>query len=93
MFIIGVRNDPSLDLGPMGAPGCFLHSDMLITGIARSSTGNVDRSGGKFTLPAPIPSDSRLKGFTFRTQLAVEDPRSSSALPVIFTNGLSVTIQ
>lgn len=92
-FILGLQNNPSLDLAFMGAPGCFLHSDLAITFAFTTTAGNDNRSGGKFTMPAPIPNDPRLKGVSFQTQLAVVDSRSKRPFPLVFTNGLKVTIQ
>ncbi|MHC4853860.1 MAG: hypothetical protein ACYTF5_17775, partial [Planctomycetota bacterium] len=95
MFILGMqRNHQSFDLGAMGAPGCFLHSDILIQMFFTSSAGNAERSEGQFSLPLPIPNTAALKGLFFRTQVgAVDSSKNARAFPVVFTNGLGVTIQ
>jgi len=95
MFILGVqKNYASVDLGFMGAPGCFLHSDMLIQLFAASTAGNAERSEGRFSLPLPIPNIPSLKGVFFRTQVGAADgSKNARALPVVFTNGLGITIQ
>jgi hypothetical protein len=83
----------SIDLTPLGAPGCFLHSDSVVELILTTTAGTPSLSDGTLNLPAPIPNDSNLKGAYVRTQLAVADANSKRALPAIFTNGLSITIQ
>lgn len=94
LIIIGVnKNMNSIDLAPLGAPGCFLHSDSLVELILTTTAGTPSASDGTLTVPAPIPNDANLKGAYVRTQLAVADANSKRALPAIFTNGLSITIQ
>jgi hypothetical protein len=94
LIIIGVKkNMNSIDLTPLGAPGCFLHSDSVVELILTTTAGTPSLSDGTLNLPAPIPNDSNLKGAYVRTQLAVADANSKRALPAIFTNGLSITIQ
>lgn len=95
MFMLGVqKNAPSVELTAMGAPTCFLHTDIAISIYFTTTAGNAERSEGRFSLPAPIPNNTALKGFFFRSQIAVLDgsPRARK-LPVVFTNGLGVTIQ
>ncbi len=97
MFVLGMnKNHVSLDLGMMGAPGCFLHSDILLQFFAQSTGSNTakDRqlASGTFTLPAAIPNDVNLKGTYFRTTVGVVDQDSKRAFPVIFTNGLAMTV-
>ena len=95
MFMIGLlQNMPSVDLAPMGAGGCFLHTDIVISTMLGTTAGDAARAEGRFVLPAPIPNNPGLKGFFFRSQLAVVDSGPGArSLPVVFTNGLGVTIQ
>ena len=95
MFIVGVQKAyTSLDLKVMGAPGCFLHSDMLLTAYSQSSSGDAARAEGRFTMPLPIPNLPALKGFFFRTQVgALDASPGARPFPVVFTNGLGITIQ
>lgn len=95
MFILGMqKNFASLDLGFMGAPGCFLHSDLLMQLFGASTAGNAERSEGRFSLSLPIPSMASLKGVFFRTQVgAVDSSKNARSLPVVFTNGLGITIR
>jgi hypothetical protein len=98
MFVLGMnKNYKSFDLGHMGAPGCFLHSDMLLQLFAQSTGSNTTKdrqlASGTFTLPAPIPNDVTLKGLYFRTAIGVVDQDSKRPFPVIFTNGLAMTVR
>ena len=95
LFILGLQKTmPSIDLTLLGAPGCYLHTDIAIATYLGTTAGDAGRAEGRFVLPAPIPNSAGLKGFFFRTQLAVIDGSPSArSLPVVFTNGLGVTIQ
>jgi hypothetical protein len=94
LIIIGVnKNMNSIDLGPAGAFGCFLHSDSVVELILATTAGTPSKSDGSLTMPAAIPNDPGLKGFYFRTQLAVADANSRRGLKAIFTNGLGISIQ
>jgi hypothetical protein len=69
-----------LDLGPFGAPGCFLRvSGNLVGVIATSSTGTG-------SLAFAIPSDGSLLGGTFWNQFLVND---GPANPLHFTTSNS----
>ncbi len=77
------------DLGPMGAPGCKLYTD-LVTAFSgftdpASAKGYVD-----FRKPL-IPYDKNLVGATIFEQLAVLDP-SYNALGVRMSSGLKETL-
>ncbi|MCA8956391.1 MAG: hypothetical protein KDC87_09965 [Planctomycetes bacterium] len=95
MLIIGLqKNMPSFDMGVMGAPGCFLHTDLAASVYGISTPGDASRAEGRFVIPVAIPSNPVLKGFFFRTQVgAVDASPGARALPVVFTNGLGVTLQ
>ena len=94
LIIVGLnKNMTSIDLGPYGASGCFLHSDSVVELIFTTTAGTPAKSDGTLTLPAAIPNIASLKGFYFRTQLAVADANSRRPLPAIFTNGLGISIQ
>jgi hypothetical protein len=97
MFVLGTnKNHTSLDLGALGAPGCFLHSDILLQLFAQSTGSNTTQNrqlaSGTFVLPVPIPNDAKLKGAYFRTAIGVVDQDSKRPFPVIFTNGLAMTV-
>jgi hypothetical protein len=94
LVFVGLKKTmTSIDLGSAGAFGCFLHSDSVVELLLQTSAGTPSKSDGTLTLPAAIPNNSSLKGFFFRTQLAVADANSRRPLPAIFTNGLGITIQ
>lgn len=94
MFILGLqRTMPSIDMTMMGAPGCFLHSDIRVSVFLTSTGGDASRAEGRLTMPVPIPNSAALKGFFFRTQIGAIDARSARGFPVVFTNGLGITIQ
>ena len=82
----------------LGAPGCFLNTDLSPLQLFATTSGtntlrNRREGTGTFTLPAPIPNQIGLKGVFFRAQLWVLDQDSKNPFPVVFTNGLSMTIQ
>ncbi|MHC4513437.1 MAG: hypothetical protein ACYTKC_07655 [Planctomycetota bacterium] len=94
LVFVGLKKTmTSIDLGTAGAFGCFLHSDSVVELLLQTTAGTPSKSDGTLTLPAAIPNDTSLKGFFFRTQLAVADANSRRPLPAIFTNGLGITIQ
>lgn len=81
-----------------GAYGCFLNTDFsplqlpLVT--SGTNTGqNRAQANGTFTLAAPIPNSNSLKGLFLRAQLLVADQDSRNPFPVVFTNGLAMTVQ
>jgi hypothetical protein len=74
LFMLGLqKNLASVDLAPMGAAGCFLHTDMVISAYFTTTGGSPARAEGRFVMPAPIPGMATLKGFFLRSQLAVID--------------------
>ena len=69
------------DLTPLGAPGCSLHTSVLI------STSGLTSPAGAFDTSFPVPFDSSVVGATVYSQvLAVDQPK---AFPVTTTNGYS----
>ncbi len=81
-----------------GAPGCFLNTDLSPLQLALATTGsntgqNRSQANGTFTLAAPIPNVASLKGLFFRAQLLVADQDNRNPFPVVFTNGLAMTVQ
>lgn len=95
--IVALGSNPSfqsVDLRFIGAPGCFLHTDILGEIGARTSAGaGQGKSDGTLNVPVPIPNNGALKGAYLRSQLWVADPRLSSPLQAVFTNGLGITVQ
>ncbi len=86
-----------ISVANLGATGCFLNTDLTIqlffqtTGT--NTTGNRQLATGTFTLAAPIPNQTSLKGLFLRAQLLVVDQDSANPFGVVFTNGLSMTVQ
>lgn len=97
LFFVGIQKTfNSINLTAIGAPGCFLHTDMVLsvpgtTGTAAPGTGPIGR--GHIVYDAAIPNNPVLKGAYLRGQLAVVDATSTNPLKAVFTNGLAITIQ
>lgn len=68
-----------LDLTPLGATGCSLHTSVLL-----SFTGATDPSGA-FSPSAPIPADPLLAGLPIYSQCGAID--LGRPLPLVLTNG------
>ena len=68
-----------LDLTPVGAPGCSLYNDALIT-VAMATT-----AGGTSTLPLPVPNNPALVGVKLYFQWIDVDP-TANALGLIGSN-------
>jgi hypothetical protein len=82
----------------LGAGGCFLNTDLSPLQLFLQTTGtntqkNRQLGSGTFTMAAPIPNQASLKGTLFRAQLLVVDPDAKNSFPVVFTNGLVMTVQ
>lgn len=94
LVVIGLQKTfPSVDLSAAGAPGCFLHSDLILQLGMKTTAGTPSKSDGTLSVPMGIPNNAALKGFFLRTQLFVADAASRRNLKAIFTNGLGITIQ
>jgi hypothetical protein len=94
LVIFGLqKNFVSFDLSVAGAPGCFLHSDIVAQVGLMTTAGTPAKSDGTLTLPLPIPNDTTLRGAYVRSQLVVADPASRRNLGAVFSNGLGITIQ
>jgi hypothetical protein len=81
----------------LGAGGCFLNTDLTLqlffTTTGANTKQNRQLGAGTFSLSAPIPNQNTLKGLLLRSQLLVVDADSKNSFPIIFTNGLVMTVQ
>jgi hypothetical protein len=97
LLILGARkNWVSLPLVAAGK-GCWLNTDIVFVFGGRSGTGNHQATfsvgaANHVLFPFPIPNNSTLAGVFLGTQIAVLDAKSSSALPLVLTNGLQITL-
>ncbi len=91
------RNFTPVSVANLGAGGCFLNTDLALQLLFKTTGINTKKNRqlatGTFTLPAQIPNQNSLKGTLFRTQLLVVDQDSKNSFPIIFTNGLVMTVQ
>ncbi len=81
----------------LGAPNCFLNTDLWLQLFFQTTGTNTKKNrqlgSGTFTLAALVPNQSSLKGRLLRAQLLVVDQDSKNSFPVVFTNGLVMTVQ
>ncbi|MEZ6036080.1 MAG: hypothetical protein R3F29_01280 [Planctomycetota bacterium] len=91
---------PSLPMP--GTASCFLNTDWLVSVAGVTGTGTVQSGcvgcaaaevSGHATFALPIPNHAALAGFFFAAQLVTFDAGSTTALPLVGTNALRVTIQ
>lgn len=75
-----------LSLAPLGAPGCSLLTEILL-----SLSGATSSTGG-LTLGLPIPNDTKLRGKLLVGQWAVLDGKAN-ALGFAFSNGAKATVR
>ncbi len=90
-------NFKPISLGSI-APGCWLNTDLFFLFVGRSGSGNQQSSpqvgaAHHVMFPLGLPNDPRLKGLFIGAQIAVFDKGSSRPLPMVFTNGLRMTLQ
>ncbi len=97
LLYVGVqKNWTSISLAGHGAPGCFLHTDLIISISGKSGTANPATAAsarGHLAYAAPIPNSAALKGAYVRCQIAAADASSTNPLQAVFTNGLQLTVQ
>ncbi len=86
-----------VSVAALGAPGCFLNTDLalqlLLNTPGTNTLKNRQLGAGTFVLSAPIPNTIGLRGRLIRTQLLVVDQDSKNSFPIVFTNGLVMTVQ
>ncbi|MHC4851415.1 MAG: choice-of-anchor V domain-containing protein [Planctomycetota bacterium] len=87
-----------ISVANLGAAGCFLNTDLsplqlFLQTSGPNTTQNRKLASGSFSLAAPVPNQSALKGLFFRAQLLVADQDAKNPFPVVFTNGLAFTVQ
>ncbi len=98
LLILGAdKNFMSVPFGAV-APGCSLNTDIVVLLTAASGTGNTRSStavgiASHVFFPFPIPTTPSLRGAYIGAQIAVLDTASSNALPFVFSNGLTTTVQ
>jgi hypothetical protein len=97
LFLGRNKNFKPLSLSP-AAPGCWLNTDVFFLLVGKSGTGNQQATpqvgaAHHVFFPLPIPNDPKLLGVFVGAQIAVHDMRSSNPIPMVFTNGLQITIQ
>lgn len=74
-----------LDLAILGAPGCHLYNNNLITlGLKTNVNGSVG-------LPASIPTQQSLLGFFMASQFGVADPGANAA-GLVTSNGMTLKL-
>ena len=78
-----------LDLGIIGAPGCFLRASMVFT--FTQTTAGTGSGGGAATFPWPIPNDPSLRGASLYFQGLVVDPVNQLGLTT--SNALRAVLQ
>lgn len=75
-----------LDLGGLGAPGCFLYTSHEIHG------GPLTNPGGGAGLRFTVPNDPALRGVVLHWQGYQAGPGIPSALPIVTSDALTVQI-
>jgi hypothetical protein len=78
-------------------PGCDLHTDPLLTATVLVGTGNEQAlhttgASGHVWFDLPIPPNPALAGMVIGSQFAVFDAGSAAPLPLVFSNGLRITL-
>jgi len=78
-------------------PGCDLHTDPLLTATVFVGTGNEQAlhttgASGHVWFDLPIPPNPALAGTVIGSQFAVFDAGSAAPLPLVFSNGLRITL-
>ncbi len=96
LILGGNKNFKSIPLGAL-APRCSLHTDIVLLVGGKTGTGNLQAKPSVGTVNhvsfgLPIPNSAALIGAFLGTQLAVFDKASSAPLPLLFTNGLRITV-
>ena len=95
VLLVGVQPSyPSIPI-PGGISGCHLSTDVLLTVAGTTGTGNVRSTSGlarHVAFPLPIPNLSSLIGGYVGFQIAVRDPSSTAAIPILASNALRVTV-
>ena len=97
LFLGRNKNFKPISLSPF-APRCWLNTDVFFLFLGKTGTGNQQASpqvgaAHHIVFPLGLPNDTRLKGVFVGAQIAVHDMKSTSSLPLVFTNGLQFTIQ
>ncbi|MGE3171446.1 MAG: serine hydrolase [Planctomycetota bacterium] len=75
----------AIDLGVVGAPGCVLHTDPVLSWFLLAGTS------GTASQPLDIPAEPALVGVHFYVQFGAGDPRANPA-GLVASNGLDVLI-
>ena len=74
--------EPPFDLGPLGAPGCFIYTNAAYGSFPRPA------SGGSSSMSWPVPNDPALVGCVISAQSTCAAP---NALTFSTSNGLRAT--
>jgi hypothetical protein len=82
-----------VDLTLMGAGGCTLHVEPVLTLGATTAAGVPQRGDGAARFALPLPADATLRGAQLQAQAVVADAAAARALPVTLTNGLRIVVQ
>lgn len=83
-FFGSTRQVPPLDLGFIGAPGCFSHIDPIIVGLEAAATA------GTSTLTIAIPNNPALAGQSLTAQSVCLTMKN--AIGLLTSNGLEATL-
>ncbi len=96
LILGGKKNFQPVSLGT-AAPGCWLNTDLVLLLLGKSGTGNQQANlrvgaANHVFFPLPVPADRNLVGAYLGVQIAVHDVKSKNPLPIVFTNGLRITL-
>ncbi|MBI5852767.1 MAG: hypothetical protein HZB39_17285 [Planctomycetes bacterium] len=93
LFMIGMPRATPLDLALIGANGCSLWVDPLVSVSLPTSAGAAQRGEGTAFLPLGVPGNPALVGTMLATQCAIVDMASGRSMPITTTAALLFTIQ
>lgn len=84
-LVLGASNK-SIDLSILGAPGCFLHTDILVDLVT-----NTDAQGG-LSVPAAVPNQASLVGLLLYAQCGSADAGANNA-GLVTSNALGIHVR
>lgn len=93
LFMIGMPRATPLDLALIGANGCSLWVDPLVSLNLMTSAGAAQRGEGTASMPLPVPMNPALIGGMLAVQCAIVDTASGRTMPITTTAALLFTIQ
>ncbi len=93
LFMIGMPRATPLDLALIGANGCSLWVDPLVSVSLVTSAGSAQRGEGTASMPLPVPMNPALIGGMLGVQCAIVDMANGRTMPITTTAALVFTIQ